>query len=109
MGVMGKHGISQTTPENIPFGAGTWHRGLKFNSQKKAWEGTIIGATNGGGKVAIEGEYVDLEIDGALVLFKGQTVKTGGKATMEITLAELTGDNIKLSANFKSSSFDSVS
>lgn len=100
MGVIGKHGISQTTPENIPFGAGTYMKNLTWNSSEKKWEGTIIGATNGGGKVAIEGEYVDLEIDGALVLFKGQTVKTGGKATMELTLAELTGDNIKLSANF---------
>ncbi len=101
MSIMGKHGVTTTTPENIPFGAGTYHKNLVWNTQEKKWEGTVIGATNGGGKVAIEGEYVDLEIDGALVLFKGQTVKTGGKASMEITLAELTGDNIKLSANFK--------
>lgn len=100
MGAMGKHGISQTTPENILFGAGTYHKNLKWNSTEKKWEGATIGATNGGGKVAIEGEYIDLEVDGALVLFKGQTVKAGGKASMEITLAELTGDNIKLSSNF---------
>lgn len=101
MGAMGKHGISATTPENIPFGAGTYHKNLVWDKETKRWTGTLIGATNGGGKVSIEGEYVDLEVDGALVLFKGQTVKTGGKASMEITLAELTGDNIKLSSNFK--------
>ena len=80
MGAMGKHGISATTPENIPFGAGTYHKNLVWDKETKRWTGTLIGATNGGGKVSIEGEYVDLEVDGALVLFKGQTVKTGGKA-----------------------------
>ena len=98
MATMGKHGVTATTPDNILLGAGTYHKGLKFADG--AWTGTVIGATSGGGKVSIAGEYLDLEIDGALVLFKGQTVKVGGTASIEATMAELSGDNIKLATNF---------
>lgn len=98
---MGKHGITTQTPENIPFGAGTYHKNLQWNAEKSAWEGTCIGATSGGGKLSIAGEYVDLELDGALVNWKGQTIKQGGKASMEVTMAEFTGDNIKMVAHFK--------
>lgn len=94
-----KHGITETTPSNIPFGAGTYYKNLKFEGG--AWSGTCIGATNGGGKVSIEGELTDLEVDGALVNWIGQTVKTGGKASMEINMAELTGDNIKMTTHFE--------
>lgn len=102
----GKHGVTANTPENILFGAGTYHKGLKWNSQTKKWEGTCVGATSGGGKLSIAGEYVDIELDGALVLVKGLTVKQGGTATMEVNLAELTGDNIKMSTNFKEAESD---
>lgn len=104
MSVIGKHGITATTPDNILFGAGTYHKNLKFEGG--AWTGTCIGATSGGGKVTIEGEYVDIELDGALVLVKGLTVKQGGKATMEVNLAELSGESIKLATNFKEGESD---
>lgn len=102
--VTGKHGITAETPKNILLGAGTYHKGLTFTNGK--WEGACIGATSGGGKVSIEGEYLDLEIDGALVLVKGLTVKQGGKASMEVSLAELSGDNIKMATNFKAGESD---
>lgn len=98
MATIGKHGVSSTTPENILLGAGTFHKGLKFADG--AWTGTAIGATSGGGKVSIAGEYKDIELDGALVLVKGLTVKTGGTASIEASMAELSGDNIKLATNF---------
>lgn len=98
MATIGKHGVTATTPENILLGAGTYHKGLKFEGN--AWTGTCIGATSGGGKVSIEGEYLDIELDGALVLVKGLTVKTGGKASMEVNMAELSGTNIKMATNF---------
>lgn len=103
---IGKHGVNTTTPENILLGAGTYHKGLKWDSASKTWGGTCVGATSGGGKVAIEGEYKDIELDGALVLVKGLTVKQGGKASMEVNLAEITGDNIKMTTNFKQSESD---
>ena len=98
MAIMGKHGVSATTPEDILLGAGTYHRGLKFEGG--AWVGTCIGATSGGGKVSIEGEYLDIEIDGMKVLVKGFTVKNGGKASMEASIAEMSGENIKMATNF---------
>lgn len=96
--IMGKHGISTNTPGNVLLGAGTYHRGLKFASGK--WEGTVVGATSGGGKVTIAGELMDLELDGALVKFKGQTVKQGGAASMEVNFAEITTDNLKMGTLF---------
>lgn len=104
MATIGKHGVSENTPKNILFGAGTFHKGLKFANGK--WEGTCVGATSGGGKVSIEGEYVDIELDGALVLVKGLTVKQGGKASMETNIAELSGDAIKMATNFKEGESD---
>ena len=104
--VIGKHGITSETPKNVLLGVGTFLKGIKWNTSEKKWEGTIIGATTGGGKLAIEGEYLDLDIDGALVLFKGQTVKLGGKANMEFNLTEINGDNIKMGTNFKQTESD---
>lgn len=104
--VEGKHGVRPDTPKDILFGAGTWHKGLKWDTSAKKWGGACIGATSGGGKLSIQGEYVDLDLDGALVLFKGQTVKQGGKASMECNVAELNGDNIKMATNFKQAESD---
>lgn len=104
MSSIGKHGISETTPKDILLGAGTFHRGLKFANGK--WEGACVGATSGGGKVSIEGEYQDLDLDGALVLVEGLTVKQGGKASMEANIAELSGANIQMATNFKKGESD---
>ena len=106
MSVIGKHGVETETPKNILLGAGTYLTGIKWNTSEKKWEGTIVGATTGGGKFAIEGEYKDLDIDGALVLFKGQTVKLGGKANMEFNLTEINGANIKMGTHFKQTESD---
>lgn len=104
MATIGKHGITATTPDDILLGAGTYLKGLKFEGGQ--WTGTVIGATKGGGKVSIAGEYLDIELDGALVLVKGLTVKQGGKASIEANMAEITGDNIKLATNFKKGESD---
>lgn len=104
MSVNGKHGVTPSTPKNVLLGAGTYHKGLKFEDGK--WGGTIIGATNGGGKVAIKGEFQDLELDGALVKFKGQTVKQGGTANIEANFAEISEEVLKMSTLFKEGTSD---
>ena len=101
-----KHGITANTPKNILLGAGTYYRGLKFEGN--AWTGTVLGATNGGGKIAIKGELMDLSLDGALVKFKGQTVKQGGVATAEVNFAEVTPDVIKMGTLFKEETTDAT-
>lgn len=104
MSAIGKHGVTTTTPQNILLGAGTYMKGLKYSGN--AWAGTVIGATNGGGKVSIKGEFLDLELDGALVKFKGQTVKVGGSANIEANFAEVSGDVLKMATLFKDGESD---
>ena len=95
MAVAGKHGITADTPKRIPFGAGTIHKGLKYAEGKWNFEETIVGATNGGSKLAIVPEFYDVPVDGANVLVKNLKKKIGETATMDINLAELTRDIIK--------------
>ncbi len=106
MGIIGKHGISTTTPENIPLGAGTIHKNLQWDSSEKKWTGEIIGATSGGNKVSIKGEIMDIELDGALVKVKGLAVKNGGTGTMEVNFAELTTEIMKTATLFKQGESD---
>ena len=96
MAVIGKHGVSATTPENILLGAGTIHKNLTWDSQANAWKGDIIGATSGGNSVEIKGEIVNIELDGALVNVKGLAVMQGGTGTMEVNFAELSIDVMKM-------------
>ena len=96
MGVIGKHGVSATTPDNILLGAGTIHKNLEWDSEGKAWKGDIIGATSGGNSVEIKGEIVDIELDGALVKVKGLAVMQGGTGIMEVNFAELSADVMKM-------------
>ena len=104
MSVIGKHGISTTTPENILLGAGTWHRNLTFASGK--WTGDILGATNGGGKISITGEFYDIPVDGQLVKVKGMVVKHGGTVTCEVNYAELSTEIMKMATLFEEGETD---
>ena len=96
MSIIGKHGVSATTPENILLGAGTIHKNLTWDSAGKAWKGDIIGATSGGNSVEIKGEIKDIELDGALVKVKGLAVLQGGTGTMEVNFAELSAEIMKM-------------
>lgn len=104
MSAIGKHGVSASTPENILLGAGTIHKNLKFETGK--WAGEIIGATAGGNKVAIAGEIVYIELDGALVKVKGLAVKQGGTASMEVNFAEIKTEILKAATLFKEETTD---
>ena len=94
MGVIGKHGVGATTPENILLGAGTIHKNLTFADGK--WTGDIIGATSGGNSVEIKGEIFNIELDGAHVKVKGLAVMQGGTAIMEVNFAELSAAVMKM-------------
>lgn len=58
------------------------------------WEGVILGATTGGGKVAITPEYMTIEADGATVKVKEMEKKVGETANMEINLLEFKEENL---------------
>lgn len=93
MSIAGKTGVTANTPKNIVFGAGTIHKNM--TKEGSTWTGgTIVGATNGGSKLSIVPEFVDVPVDGANVLVKGLKVKTGETATMDVNFAEVTADVI---------------
>lgn len=99
-------GITEKTPGNIPFGAGTIHRGLKFTENKWNFADSLVGATSGGSKFEIVPEVTQVEVDGALVAVKELDVKQGETATMEVNFVELTPDIIKASVIGQSGTSD---
>lgn len=92
----GNNGVTEKTVKNIPFGAGTIHKGLKYTTES-GWNfaESCVGATKGGSSVKIEPEFYSVEPDGSTVAIKAFKRKVGEKATMEINLIELTEDIIK--------------
>lgn len=108
MAVMGKHAVTKDTPGNILLGAGTYHRGLKYDADTSTWTGEIIGATSGGGKISMVGEFIDVEVDGALVKVKGLTIKQGGTASAEVNFVELSKDVIKMGTLFEEKESDAT-
>lgn len=90
-------GITAKTPGNILLGAGTIHKGFKFDASTKKWNFTesLIGATSGGNKLEITPSVQTIEVDGALVKVKGLDVKQGETVKLEINLIELTPEIIK--------------
>ena len=91
----GRTGVTTGTPKNIMFGAGTFHKNLTFTNNAWNFADSIIGATQGGSKMSIIPEFVDIEADGALVLVRGLKVKCGETATMETNALEMSEDIIK--------------
>ena len=75
-------GITAKTPENIMLGAGTIHKGFALTDGKWNFEESLIGATSGGSKFSIVPEFMDIEVDGALVKLKGHQQKVCETATM---------------------------
>lgn len=90
-----KHGITTATPSNIPLGAGTWFKGLKYEAGT-GWNGTVLGATSGGSSIKIVPEVLDIEIDGAMALAKGLAVMQGGTGEAEVNFAEINSDILKM-------------
>ncbi len=91
------HGVTESTPKNIMLGAGTIHKGLKFDFTTKKWNfaASLNGATSGGSKLIITPEIKTVEIDGALVKVKGLDFKTGEVAKLETNLVEITPELLK--------------
>lgn len=89
-----KHGITASTPSNIPLGAGTWFKNLAY--AEGGWAGTVLGATSGGSSIKITPEVLDIEIDGAMALAKGLAVMQGGTGEAEVNFAEINKDILKM-------------
>lgn len=92
----GNNGVTENTVQNIQFGAGTIHKGLKYTSGS-GWnfEASCIGATKGGSSLKIVPEFYSVQPDGSTVAIKDFKRKVGEVATMDVNLLELTADIIK--------------
>lgn len=93
--VEGKTGLTAKTPGNIPFGAGTIHKNLKYVGGKWNFAESLVGATSGGSKLNITPEIFRPAIDGAPSNVKGLAKKVDEKSSMEVNFAELTPDMIQ--------------
>ena len=89
-------GITADTPKNIMLGAGTIHKGFALAGGAWNFEESLIGATSGGSKFSIIPEFMDIEVDGALVKVKGLQQKVGETATMEVNFVEMTPELLKM-------------
>ncbi len=91
------HGVTKDTPKNILLGAGTLHKGFRFDATTKKWNfaESLVGATSGGNKLSIVPEIKTVEVDGALVKVKGLDFKTGEVAKLETNLVEITPELLK--------------
>lgn len=89
-------GITANTPQNIMLGAGTIHKGFTLTDGKWNFEESLIGATSGGSKFSIVPEYMQIEVDGALVKVKGLQQKVGEVGTMEVNFVEMTPELLKM-------------
>lgn len=96
VGKMPSAGVTADTPKRVMLGAGVFAQGLPTDALPTAEQVLqgIIGATNGGSKIEITPEFLDLEIDGVMVKTKGLTQKVGETATMETNMAEVVPEMI---------------
>lgn len=91
----GNNGITGDTVNNIQFGAGTIHKGLKY-TEGDGWnfEESCVGATKGGSSVKIVPEFYTVEPDGSSVAVMNFKRKIGETAEIEVNLLELTPELI---------------
>lgn len=95
MGAALSSGVTENTPKNILLGAGTIHKGLKFEGNAWNFAESLYSATSGGSKLTIKPEIIEIPIDGVLVKTEGLMEKQGETASIETNIAELTPEYIK--------------
>lgn len=90
----GAQAIDASTPDQILFGAGSYHYDVVLNQDKTAVTslGTFFGCTNGGGKFAVVPNIVQLEVDQSTVAREGFYVKQGEEAYIETNWTQIGGE-----------------
>lgn len=91
----GKSGVTAKTPKNILFGAGTIHRGLKYEGSSWNFAESLVCATSGGSKFSVVPTVTPVAVDGVNVRTKELDKKTEEKASMEINFIELNAEIIQ--------------
>lgn len=88
-------GVTANTPEQLVFGAGTIHKGLKYEGTAWNFDESIVGATAEGTKLNIVPEVTPITADGVHVAMKGMMRKTGETATLETKFIVVTPEILK--------------
>lgn len=88
-------GVTANTPEQLVFGAGTIHKGLKYENNAWNFDESIVGATAEGTKLNIVPEVTPITADGVHVAMKGMMRKTGETATLETKFIVVTPELLK--------------
>ena len=108
------NGVSTKTPEQIPLGAGTIHKNLKY-TEGSGWNtaSTCVGATSGGNKWSVVPKLYYPPIDGVSVKLKETATQIGEEAKMEINMIEVTKELILAStlgktATSEDADFDAI-
>lgn len=90
----GAQAINAETPDQILFGAGSYHYGVALSADKSKLSdpGTFFGCTNGGGKFAVVPNIVQLEVDQSTVAREGFFAKQGEEAYIETSWTQIGGE-----------------
>ena len=90
-------GLSTTTPSKLLLGVGAFYKNFTIGTDTPATASSkLLGATDGGGTVAIVPQIRQVSVDGAPGDVKGLKVNDGYTATMTINLKEVTLANLEL-------------
>ncbi len=90
-------GLSTTTPSNLLLGVGAFYKNFVVGTDTPATAtAKLLGATDGGGTLAIVPQIRQVSVDGAPGDVKGLKVNDGYTATMTVNLKEATLANLEL-------------
>ncbi len=89
--------LSTTTPTNLLLGVGAFYKNFTIGTDTPASAtAKLLGATDGGGTLAIVPQIRQVSVDGAPGDVKGLKVNDGFTATMSVNLKEVTLANLEL-------------
>lgn len=89
--------LRTTTPDNLLLGVGAFYKNFVIGTDTPATAtAKLLGATDGGGTLAIVPQIRQVSVDGAPGDVKGLKVNDGYTATMSVNVKEVTLDNLKL-------------
>lgn len=95
-----KTGFTDDTPEKYLIDSATIYKNVLYNAINKKFNGTLIGATNGGVELDITQKYRDIDVDGPYwTPVKGNKALSSTIVTAKTNLKEFTADNLALAIN----------
>lgn len=90
-------GLTTSTPNKLLLGVGAFYKNFDPSTDTPATASAkLLGATDGGGTLAIVPQIRQVSVDGAPGDVKGLKVNDGYTVTLSVNLKEITVDNLQL-------------